>query len=268
MHFGATLRLLRHDAGMSLRMLATDVGVSVAYLSRVEHGHDPPPTPDRLATIARVLGLPPELLFELARQVTPFVTRYLEREPAATSLFIDIARRGLGATQLAQVKDFIERSFPARDDDRTPVAIAELLGPERVLVDVECDAIAEAIELASLRLVERSGPDARELARRMIVREQHGSTAIGGGIAVPHVVAVGGSDRAVFVGLARPLVHDTPDGRPIDLLLVLAIAQEDALPIVTRAVRVLGAGADAIRAALPERDRVLAAIRAIDRVFG
>ncbi|MBC8069999.1 MAG: hypothetical protein IAG13_16800 [Deltaproteobacteria bacterium] len=48
----------------------------------------------------------------------------------------------------------------------------------------------------------------------------------------------------------------------------MAIADQDVLPIVTRAVRVLGAGADGIRAALPERGRVLGAVRALERVFG
>lgn len=46
--FGAALRLLRVEAGLSLRALAQRIGVSSAYLSRVEHGHDAIPTPDRL----------------------------------------------------------------------------------------------------------------------------------------------------------------------------------------------------------------------------
>ncbi|MBC8068817.1 MAG: helix-turn-helix domain-containing protein, partial [Deltaproteobacteria bacterium] len=173
MHFGATLKLLRLDAQVSLRELAGHVGVSVAYLSRVEHGHDPPPTPDRLAAIAQRLRLPAELLFELARQVTPFVTRYLEREPAAFALYIDIARRKLGTAQLAQVKDFIERSFPDRELHTPTVTLGDLLDDERVMVEVECDEMTEALELASTRLVEPGGPSARELARRLIAREQH-----------------------------------------------------------------------------------------------
>ena len=55
MHFGAALRLLRVDAGVTLRALAERVGVSSAYLSRVENGHDAVPTPDRLADIAAAL---------------------------------------------------------------------------------------------------------------------------------------------------------------------------------------------------------------------
>lgn len=45
MHLGATLRLLRTDAGLSLRDLARRIGVSSAYLSRVENGVDAPPRP-------------------------------------------------------------------------------------------------------------------------------------------------------------------------------------------------------------------------------
>jgi PTS system nitrogen regulatory IIA component len=59
MHFGFTLRLMRTTAGFSLRELAARVGVSSAYLSRVEHGHDPIPTLDRLASIARCLRVSP-----------------------------------------------------------------------------------------------------------------------------------------------------------------------------------------------------------------
>ena len=45
LNLGATLRLLRVEAGLSLRELAARVGVSTAYLSRVENGHDAAPTP-------------------------------------------------------------------------------------------------------------------------------------------------------------------------------------------------------------------------------
>ncbi len=74
MVFGSVLRLLRVDAGSTLRGLAATVGVSSAYLSRVENGHDPAPTPDRLVAIAHAIGVSPQLLVELA-----------ERRSAATS---------------------------------------------------------------------------------------------------------------------------------------------------------------------------------------
>src|SRR6476620_9317950 len=111
MHFGAALRILRTDAGLSLRRLAEQVGVYTAYLSRVENGHDAPPTADRLVAIAEALGLPPSLLLELAHKVDPSVIGFLERVPGAAALFLDIARANLSAAELARVKGFIDREF-------------------------------------------------------------------------------------------------------------------------------------------------------------
>src|SRR5688572_8084282 len=112
MTFGATLRLLRIEAGLSLRELAQRIGVSGAYLSRVENGHDAVPTPDRLVAIADVLGLPRSVLVELARQAGPAVDGWLQRTPEAGALLLEMARRGLTGWQIAQVKAFIDVEFP------------------------------------------------------------------------------------------------------------------------------------------------------------
>ncbi len=69
MHFGATLKMLRLASGISQKQLATSIGVSVPYLSRVDHGHDAPPTVDRLKAIAQVLGLPKDSLIELVEEL-------------------------------------------------------------------------------------------------------------------------------------------------------------------------------------------------------
>src|SRR3712207_1940181 len=89
MHLGATLRLLRVDAGLSLRDLARRIGVSSAYLSRVENGLDAVPTPERLAAIARELDVPSTLLMDVAHRVSPFVASYLEQVPGAGRLFLE-----------------------------------------------------------------------------------------------------------------------------------------------------------------------------------
>lgn len=112
MHFGATLRLLRVDAGLTLRALARRIGVSSAYLSRVENGHDPAPTPDRLIAIADALGLPRAVMVELAQQAGPAVAGYLDRVPEASTFFLDIARRDFRGPQIARIKAFIDAEFP------------------------------------------------------------------------------------------------------------------------------------------------------------
>src|SRR5262245_42662108 len=129
MHFGATLRLLRIDAGLSLRELAQRVGVSSAYLSRVENGQDGVPTADRLAAIARALGVPTALLLELGHQVGSFVSSYLERVPAASVLFLEVARRNLSAVQVARIKAFVDAEFPAGGTDGRAASLGALLAP-------------------------------------------------------------------------------------------------------------------------------------------
>jgi PTS system nitrogen regulatory IIA component len=221
--FGATLRLLRLDAGLSVRALAERVGVSGAYLSRVENGHDGVPTPDRLAAIAGALGLPETVLVQLADQVGPFVARYVRRVPAAASLFLEIARRDLGDAQLAAVRELVSRRFPAASAAPAPrtVPLGALLSTNRVVVQLSCEDLEDAIDVAAARLARHAGARARLLAARILAREREASTAVGNGFGVPHALIPGAPLEAALVTLAQPLPAPTPDGRPLRVLVVL-----------------------------------------------
>src|SRR5688572_10745331 len=166
MEFGAALRLLRMGAGFTIRDLAEKIGVSSVYLSRVEHGHDAPPTPDRLAEIARVLRLPPDLLIELSDNVAPVVARYLARVPAANALFVEIARRDLSPAQVAHLKSVLDRDFPAAQRaKRVSLPLSALITPDRVVSKLSCDSFEEAIEVASIRLAPNIGWQATDLVK-------------------------------------------------------------------------------------------------------
>jgi nitrogen PTS system EIIA component len=67
-----------------------------------------------------------------------------------------------------------------------------------------------------------TGIDAKELFGSLLQRERLGSTALGRGIAVPHV-HVRGMNRIVchFAKLATPVDFDAPDNQPVDLLFLL-----------------------------------------------
>src|SRR5262245_8101459 len=167
MHFGATLRILRMDAGISLRTLAQAIGVSSAYLSRVENGHDAVPTPDRLVAIAKALDLPPHVVLELGHRVTPFVARYLEPVPSASRLFLEIARRDLRGPDLSRVMAFIDREFPARDSERSVPSprLSSMLVPERVVRGFSCAHLDDVIDVAAARLApENEGLSAPSLS--------------------------------------------------------------------------------------------------------
>jgi PTS system nitrogen regulatory IIA component len=226
MHFGATLRLLRVDAGLSLRDLSRRIGVSSAYLSRVEHGLDAVPTPERLSAIARELDVPPTLLMDAAHRVSPFVTAYLEQEPGARAVVLDLARRQLTDAQLARVREFLDREFPvpAVRKEAQAVRLAPLLSPERIVLGLSCTDLEDALDVAAGRLAAaRPGAEASSLAALLRQREEEAPSTVGNGVAVPHAFVSGWEPpAAALVTLARPLKLDTPDGLPLRMLVVLA----------------------------------------------
>jgi PTS system nitrogen regulatory IIA component len=215
MHFGATLRLLRVGAGVGLRALAEEIGVSGAYLSRVEHGHDPPPTTDRLITVARVLGMPAESLLELADRVHPEMARYTDDVPEAARLASEIARRKLGPAQIARVLAFVEQEFPLAGDQARRVV--DLLDPSRVLLGVRVGTLDDLLELAALRC----GGGVAEVAAALRSRQAVAGTAVGHGLIVPNCAGPDATPRAVLATLASPLDVPTPDGQPVRVMLAL-----------------------------------------------
>lgn len=224
-HFGATLKLLRTDAGFSLRQLAQRVGVSSAYLSRVEHGHDQPPTPDRLVAIAHALGASPTLLLDLADRVGPFVSNYLAEVPAANQLFLDVARRGLRPVEIARIKAFIDREFPdepAGAADRAP-RLTKLLATDRVLLGLHCSHLDDAIDMAATLLGGDKRGEVPRLAQLMRDREAAAPSTLGDCLAAPHAKLNGSSPKAALVTLAEPLAVPTPDGKPLRALVALVL---------------------------------------------
>lgn len=223
MHLGATLRLLRVDAGLSLRDLARRIGVSSAYLSRVENGLDAVPTPERLAAIARELDVPPLLLMDIAHRVSPFVASYLEQEPGAGSLFLDIARRRLNGAQLARLREILDMEFPVRTAGREEPApaLAPLLAPERMVLRLTCAALDDALDVAAGRFVPACpGLGAAQVMAELKRREEEASSAVGSGVMVPHAFVAGTPPLATLVTLAEPLRAETPDDTPLRLLIV------------------------------------------------
>lgn len=221
--FGSTLRVLRFDAGLSLRALAREVGVSSAYLSRVENGHDAPPTPDRLVAIAAALELPPNTLVELAQQTAPAITDYMRRVPGAASFFLEVARRNLDADQIARLRAAMdvefERPVAAPVADEAPLLSTSIAG--RIALDAECadmeEVIARGVELCAHGDHDR----AARIVRLIRSREAASSTVLGNGVAVPHAVVADEPASAALVLLREPLLVGDEDPRPVELAVVL-----------------------------------------------
>lgn len=84
--FGATVRHLREkhlrtDDHFTLRQFARTIGVSPTYLSKVETGDFPPPSEERIISIANALGEDPDKLLSLAGKVSPDLIRIILNRP-------------------------------------------------------------------------------------------------------------------------------------------------------------------------------------------
>lgn len=240
MHFGATLRMLRIDAGVSLRALAERVGVSNAYLSRVENGHDASPTPDRLVAIASALGVAPSALVELGDKVSPFVADYLAQTPSANALFTEIARRELTPAQIARVLAFMDQEFPSHAPaKRSTPRLSPLIAKSAVVLHLSCSGLDDVLDVAATRLAERAQVPPSALARALHAREAEASTAIGAGVVVPHAVVEGTQPAAALMVLRRPLAIATPDGLPVRVCVALVHPRggDELLGLLTHVAR-------------------------------
>lgn len=95
--FGEQLRALRRERGVTLKDLADALGVSQAYLSALETGRRPRPTPARVDQICAYFGIiwdEAEALKDLARLSQPRITiDTTGLSPEATQLANRLAQR-------------------------------------------------------------------------------------------------------------------------------------------------------------------------------
>lgn len=219
--FGATLQLLRQHSGVSLRALAGHVGVSAAYLSRVEHGHDPAPAPERVVAIARALGLPADLMLELADEVRGDAMDWLQSSPTGRRLGAALRRRRLGEAELARVLAFVEEQFPL--PTATLPALATMLPAAHIVLGVRLSTLEDAWTVAALRLQVHTAAGV--------------VTPIGNGMAIGHARGPG----APQVGL---LLCEEPVGSP-GVRAIWIVDQLDEGPTGARLLARLARLADA-----------------------
>lgn len=263
MHFGATLRMLRVDAGFGLSELARKVGVSPAYLSRVEHGHDAVPTPDRIVAIARALELPPLVLLEIAQGAGAALASYLERVPEASALFLEMASRELGAADVARIKDFVDRTFRNRDRER-PARLAELVAADRVMVRVVCHDVEDLVAIAATRLA-GNRDDARALVAQILEREEAAPSMMGSGVIAPHAIVPGRPSAAAIVTVAHPIRARSPDGVPIRVGIVMVESSDSRhLQRLAHVARLAARGLADTLADLRTPAQVIAALAPLD----
>ena len=100
--------------------------------------------------------------------------------------------------------------------------LSDLLLPEMVAVDVSAATRKAAFTQIGAFAAPALRAEARVIADALAAREKLGSTAFGGGVAIPHA-RLAGLDRIVAgaIRLSQPIDFDAVDDGPVDLLLVL-----------------------------------------------
>ncbi|HET7569894.1 MAG TPA: PTS sugar transporter subunit IIA [Gammaproteobacteria bacterium] len=104
----------------------------------------------------------------------------------------------------------------------------ELIVPARVLANAKADSRKRALEVLS-ELLSKDQPDLSqaEVMQGLVSRERLGSTAIGGGIAVPHGRAAGITQViGALIRLNDPVNYGAEDGVPVDLMFAILVPLE------------------------------------------
>lgn len=142
--------------------------------------------------------------------------------------------------------------------DLTPAGthLSEALQAGGVLPDVPGGDLREILTVALTGLPIPDSMDRETLIDLFLSRENVGSTAIGGGIAVPHprqpVLLAVPTPVIRLCYLNQPLDMSSPDGRPVDtLFLMICPTAHEHLQLLARLAALLQV--DAVREALRNR---------------
>jgi nitrogen PTS system EIIA component len=103
--------------------------------------------------------------------------------------------------------------------------LIDLLTPDRVLADVLVSSKKRALEFIADLIAKDDGAGMQRLVLDgFCARERMGTTAFGGGVAMPHGRLKNFSEaRGAFVRLNEPVDFHAADGQPVDLIFALAV---------------------------------------------
>jgi PTS system nitrogen regulatory IIA component len=138
-----------------------------------------------------------------------------------------------------------------------PIKIYEFLEERLIFLDSKAgDRDSFLRDLARPLALERSGLSEPELYDKLLQREKLGTTAIGGGYAIPHCVVQGLEKPVIAVAVSRNgISFYSADGRPSSVFFVVVSSAEDA----NRNLQVLAGIAQLIRRSGELFDRLLRA---------
>ena len=121
--------------------------------------------------------------------------------------------------------------------------IAEFLSPSDTMIDVRAQDKGRLLNELCNRAATTLKLNADNVCAEILKREELGSTAVGGGVAIPHArVQHLAKPFGMLARLRKPIDFDAIDGQPVDLVFLLLptaapAEQLSALATVTRRLR-------------------------------
>ena len=108
--FGAALRILRELRGIALGELAAKVGISAPYLCNIELGKFPPPSEEKLCSIAHELGQHPDEMLARAGKIRSDLPMIIEKHPREYAALLR-SLRGLEGSDFRVLVNGLTRQF-------------------------------------------------------------------------------------------------------------------------------------------------------------
>ena len=118
--------------------------------------------------------------------------------------------------------------------------LTDILQPDCVKVPLEATEKQAAIfELAELLAAHTPIDDVESLKQAIWKREQTRTTGIGHGIGIPHGKTAGVDRLRMAIGrVSEPIDFGAIDGRPVDLIILLASPQDQTGPHIQALARI------------------------------
>jgi PTS system nitrogen regulatory IIA component len=121
--------------------------------------------------------------------------------------------------------------------------LTDLVAPNAVIPALKANSKKQVLQELAARAAALTGRDERTIFEILMQREKLGSTAVGGGIAIPHgKLAPLDKLFGLFARLDRPVDFEALDAQPVDLVFLLLAPENagaDHLKALARVARLL-----------------------------
>lgn len=105
-----------------------------------------------------------------------------------------------------------------------------LLDEKLIKLKLDVEEKKEAIyELAKLALLENKINSVDEFVKSVLERESEFSTGVGNGIAIPHGKSKAVNEAMIVFGRSKdPIEWDSLDGKPVEMIFMLGVPEQNA----------------------------------------